>query len=181
MKIKTFFLIVCAFALFFTGCEKDDLFTETADNAVLKSSEVKWIPIVAHDAYVVVTNYYQDFPSQGICGGIMTHLGKLQAEKSIWYTSGEVSPDPENPGFLIWPQAGDWCAANGDLLHWTIETHLDPANFTVYGTAIFDGGTGRFEKAIGEFNLRGHVDLEDLTRFIVDEGVGVISNVGSSK
>ncbi|MBW6537613.1 MAG: hypothetical protein K0B11_21570 [Mariniphaga sp.] len=50
MKIKTFFLIVCAFALFFTGCEKDEFFTEPANNAVLKSAVVKEAPIKAHDA-----------------------------------------------------------------------------------------------------------------------------------
>jgi hypothetical protein len=157
-------------------------FTETADHAVLKKAVVKEIPIKMVEGYVVVTDTYMGFPSQGLSYGIMTHLGKLQAEKSIWYTSGEVIPDPDNPGFLIWPQIGDWCAANGDLLHWTIETHMDPVNLTVYGTAKFDGGTGRFKNATGYFDLNGHVDPENpTTRFIVDSGVGMISNVGNGK
>lgn len=181
MKTKTFFLIVCAIAPFFSGCQKDDtIYIETSDNAVLKSA-VTEVPIKMVEGYVVVTDTYMDFPSQGLSYGIMTHLGKLQAEKSIWYTNGEVVPERDNPGFLIWPQTGDWCAANGDLLHWTIETHLDPVNLTVYGTAIFDGGTGRFENATGHFNLKGHADPDNPMGFIVDEGTGMISKVGSSK
>jgi hypothetical protein len=181
MKLKTFFLIVCAFALFFTGCEKDDFFTETADNAVLKKAMVKEVPIKAIDAYVVVTDFFNDFPSQGICGGNMTHLGKLQADKSIWYTTN-VEPDSENPGFLLWSQEGDWCAANGDLLHWTIITSVEMGAGKVSGRAIFDGGTGRFKNATGHFDLNGHVDPDNpTTRFIVDSGVGMISNVGNGK
>ncbi len=181
MKIKTFFLIVCALTLFFTGCEKDEFFSDS-DNAVLKSAAVKEVPIKMVVGYVVVTNADQpEAPPEGICYGILTHLGKLQAEKSTWYTSGVITPDTENPGLLLWPQEGEWCAANGDLLHWTIETHLDPMNFTVYGTAIFNGGTGRFATATGYFDLNGHIDPDNVTRFIVDEGIGEISNVGSSK
>lgn len=181
MKIKTFFLFVCAIALFFTGCEKDEFLADSADNSALKKAIVKEVPIKMITGYVVVTDTYMGFPSQGLSYGIMTHLGKLQSEKSIWYTNGEVVPDPDNPGFLIWPQMGDWCAANGDLLHWTIETHLDPVNLIVFGTAIFDGGTGRFEEATGYFDLNGHVDPDDPARFIVDSGVGMISNVGNGK
>jgi hypothetical protein len=189
MKIKTFFLIVCAFALFFTGCEKDEVFTETADNAVLKKAVVKEVPIkLIGNGYVTVTEVWEDFlgpdmdfPAEGISYGIMTHLGKLQAEKSIWYTTS-VAPDPAIEGFLIWSQEGDWCAANGDMLHWIIVGSLEMGAGKVSGRAIFDGGTGRFKKATGYFDLNGHVDPENpTTRFIVDSGVGMISNVGSGK
>ena len=182
MKIKTFFLIVFALALFFSGSQKDDtLFTETENNAALKSAEVKWLPIKGNNGYVVVTEFFNDFPSQGICGGNMTHLGKLQAEKSIWYTVNVEVPDSEMPWMLLWTQEGDWCAANGDLLHWSIITTVDMMNQTVGGTAYFDGGTGRFKNAEGYFNLKGHPDADDATRFIVEEGVGEISSIGSSK
>lgn len=189
MKTKTFFLIVCALALFFTGCEKDEFFTEPLDNAVLKSAMNKELPIkLIGNGYVTVTEVWEDFlgpdmdfPAEGISYGIMTHLGKLQAEKSIWTTIG-VAPDPENEGFLIWSQEGDWCAANGDMLHWTIVGSLEMGAGKVSGRAIFDGGTGRFENATGYFDLNGHVDPDNpTTRFIVDEGVGMISNVGNGK
>jgi len=188
MKIKTFFLIVGAIALFFTGCEKDDFFTESADNEALKKAVVKEVPIKMVEGYVVVTDFWPDFPvpgnqfpAMGLSYGIMTHLGKLQAEKSIWYTTG-VAPDPVNPGILLWSQEGDWCAANGDLLHWTIVTNVEMGTDKVSGEAIFDGGTGRFKNATGYFDLNGHVDPDNpTTRFIVDEGVGMISNVGNGK
>jgi hypothetical protein len=189
MKTKTFFLIVCAIALFFTGCEKDEFFTETADNAALKSAKVKEVPIkLIGNGYATVTAVWEDFlgpgmdfPSEGISYGVMTHLGKLQAEKSIWYTTG-IAPDPENEGFLIWYQEGDWCAANGDMLHWSIVGSLEIGGSKVSGRAEFDGGTGRFKNATGDFNLKGHVDPDNpRSQFIIDEGVGMISNVGSSK
>ena len=188
MKIKTFLLIVCAIALFFTGCEKDEFYTETTDNAALKKAVVKEVPIKMVVGYVVVTDFWPDFPipgnqfpAMGLSYGTMTHLGKLHAEKSIWYTTG-VAPDPVNPGILLWSQEGDWCAANGDLLHWTIVTNVEMGSDKVSGTAIFDGGTGRFENATGHFDLKGHVDPDNPTsRFIVDEGVGMISTIGSSK
>ena len=181
MKIRTFFLIVCAIALFFTGCEKDDFFTESADNEALKRAVVKEVPIKMVEGYVVVTGFSDKFPAMGLSYGIMTHLGKLQAEKSIWYTTG-VEPDPVNQGILLWSQEGDWCAANGDLLHWTIVTNVEMGTDKVSGTAIFDGGTGRFENATGYFDLNGHVDPDNpTTRFLVDEGAGMISNVGNGK
>ena len=187
MKIKTFFFIVCAIALFFTGCEKDEFSADSADSAALKKAVVKEVPIkLIGNGYVTVTDYMvvdflpapnNLFPAKGISYGIMTHLGKLQAEKSIWTTT-EIAPDPENEGFLIWSQEGDWCAANGDMLHWIIDGSVDMINHLVSGTAIFDGGTGRFEEATGYFDLNGHVDPDDPARFIVDSGVGMISNVG---
>jgi hypothetical protein len=187
MKIKSFFLIVCAFALFFTGCEKDEFFTETADNAVLKKAVVKELPIkLIGSGYATATDFaYVEalgdyFPSEGISGGIMTHLGKTQADKSVWHTVSVV-PDPDNFGILLWIQEGDWCAANGDLLHWILDGVLDKPNQSVRGKAIFDGGTGRFKNATGYFDLNGHVDPDDPTRFIVDSGVGMISNVGNGK
>jgi hypothetical protein len=188
MKAKTFFLIVCAIALILAGCQKDDVFlSETADNAVSKSAVVKEVPIKMVVGYVVVTDFWPDFPvpgnqfpAMGLCYGAMSHLGKLQAEKSIWYTIG-VAPDPVNPGILLWSQEGDWCAANGDLLHWTIVTNVEMGSDKVSGTAIFSGGTGRFENATGHLDLNGHVDPDDPSRFIVDSGVGMISNLGSSK
>ena len=188
MKTKTFFLIVCTIALFFTGCEKNEFFTDSADNAALKSSEIKWVPIEAHDAYVVVTNFLDDvpvpgnqFPAAGICYGNMTHLGKLQGEKSIWYTTN-IEPDMENLGFLLWSQAGDWCAANGDLLHWTIVTSVEMGAGKVSGRAELDGGTGRFKNAKGYIDLKGHVDPDHPTsQFIIDEGVGMISNLKNEK
>jgi hypothetical protein len=188
MKTKTFLLIVCAIALFFTGCQKDEFFTETTDHASLKKAVVKEVPIkLIGSGYATVTDFEyvpvlgDYFPSAGISGGTITHLGKTQADKSIWHTVNVV-PDPDHPGTLLWTQEGDWCAANGDMLHWIIDGTVDMFNHTVGGTATFNGGTGRFENATGYFNLKGHVDPDNpTTRFIVDEGVGMISNVGSGK
>ncbi len=190
MKIKTFLIFVCAAALFFSGCQKDDaFFTETEDTASLKSAKVQMVPInLIDNGYVTVTAVWEDFlgpemdfPAEGISYGNMTHLGKLQADKSIWHTTG-VAPDPANEGFLIWSQEGDWCAANGDMLHWTIVGSLEIGAGNVSGRAEFDGGTGRFKNATGYFDLNGHVDPDNpTTRFIVDSGIGMISNVGSGK
>jgi hypothetical protein len=187
MKTKTFFLIFCAFALFFTGCEKEEFITETAVNPVLKSA-VKELPIkLIGSGYATVTNFSyvpelgDYFPSEGISGGTMTHLGKTQADKSVWHTVNVV-PDPFNFGILLWIQEGDWCAANGDMLHWIIDGSVDMINLLVSGTAMFDGGTGRFKNATGYFNLNGHVDPDNpSTSFIVDSGFGIISNVGIDK
>lgn len=191
MKIKTFFIISCAMALFFSGCQKDDaILNEPAENVALKSAKVKEMPIkLIGSGYVTVTDYRvvdflpapnNLFPDKGISYGTITHLGKLQAGKSIWYTT-EVAPDPVNEGFLLWTQEGDWCAANGDMLHWTTVGSVEFGAGKVSGIAEFVGGTGRFKNATGEFNLKGHVDPENPSGFIVDEGFGVISNVGCCK
>jgi hypothetical protein len=136
--------------------------------------------IESKDGYVVVTEYNENFPSKGICGGSMTHLGKLQADKSIWRTV-KVEPDSVNPEILNWTQEGDWCVENGDLLHWSIVTKMDPVNQKVSGRTFFAGGTGQFKNAEGYIDLKGHPDPDNPTsRFIVEKGVGEISNTGNS-
>lgn len=135
--------------------------------------------IEGHDGYVVVTEYNENFPSKGICGGNITPLGKLQADKSIWHTV-KVEPDSVDPTILNWLQEGDWCAENGDLLHWSIETKMDQVNQKVSGRTFFKGGTGQFKNAEGYIDLSGHPDPKDPTsRFIVEKGVGEIFNIGS--
>jgi hypothetical protein len=137
--------------------------------------------IEGHDGFAVVTEYNGNFPSKGICGGNITPLGKLQADKSIWHTV-KVEPDSVDPAILNWLQEGDWCAENGDLLHWSIETKMDQINQKVSGRTIFKGGTGQFKNAEGYIDLSGHPDPEDPTsRFIVEKGVGEIFNVESGK
>jgi hypothetical protein len=137
--------------------------------------------IEGHDGYVVVTEYNENFPSKGICGGNITPLGKLQADKSIWHTV-KVEPDSVNPEILNWLQEGDWCAENEDLLHWSIVTKVDQANQKVSGRTIFKGGTGQFKNAEGYMDLSGHPDPKDpASRFVVEMGVGEIFNVENSK
>lgn len=133
------------------------------------------------DGYAIVTEYNENFPSKGICGGNMTHLGKLQADKSIWHTV-KVEPDSVDPAILNWLQEGDWCAENGDLLHWSVITKLDKATQKVSGRTILNGGTGQFKNAEGYMDLAGHPDLKDpASRFVVEMGVGEIFNVESRK
>ncbi len=137
--------------------------------------------IEGHNGYVVVTEYDGNFPSKGICGGNITPLGKLQADKSIWHTV-KVEPDSVDPAILNWTQEGDWCAENGDLLHWSVVTKMDPVNQKVSGRTFFKGGTGQFKNAEGYIDLSGHPDpANPQSRFIVDKGVGEITNVGNSK
>jgi hypothetical protein len=46
----------------------------------------KIMKIESKEGYALVTEFNENFPSKGIVGGEMTHLGKLQADKSIWHT-----------------------------------------------------------------------------------------------
>ncbi len=79
-------------------------------------------------------------------------------------------------------QEGDWCAENGDLLHWSIETKMDQVNQKVSGRTIFKGGTGQYKNAEGYMDLSGHPNPKDpASRFVVEMGVGEIFNVESSK
>jgi hypothetical protein len=136
--------------------------------------------IECKDGYAVVTEFNENFPSKGIVGGDMTYLGKIQAAKSTWHTV-KVEPDSANPAIVNWKQEGDWCAENGDLLHWSVDTKMDQVNQKVSGRTIFNGGTGQFKNAEGYIDLSGHPDPKDPTsRFIVENGRGEIFNVENS-
>ena len=137
--------------------------------------------IEGHNGYAVVTEFNENFPSKGISGGNITHLGKVQADKSIWHTV-KVEHDPDNPTILNWTQEGDWCAESGDFLHWSVVAKLDKTNQKVSGRTILNGGTGQFKNAEGYMDLSGHPDPKDpASRFVVEMGVGEIFNVGSDK
>jgi hypothetical protein len=101
--------------------------------------------------------------------GQASHLGEL-----IWQQS-RLQDVSCNLNFataqLTTSIAGQFAAANGDLVYYTGNDVFDITNFltgggptgTLNGTWTITGGTGRFTGATGSFTITGTVDFTTLT------------------
>lgn len=74
---------------------------------------------------------------------------------------------------------GDVTASNGDLMHYTLWGELNLAKNEYVSTVTYNGGTGRFENVTGYLDLTGYLD--QVSRYLIMEGDGMITNVGSTK
>ena len=177
--MKKVLLFVLSLGLLFTSCEKGGLVLPDADtDGMLKSAEVKMLPFKA-DIQSTIIEYNEGVPVSGFLSGTMSHLGKLNAEKSIWYTSA-LSFD-ENTGTITWEAFGDSYAANGDIMHYLFSGSLNLPTNTLTAYVDIDGGTGRFEFADGYMDITGYADDPTAITTVHMEGEGFISSVGSSK
>lgn len=177
--MKKILLLVLSLGLLFTSCEKDSLvFSEAEADGLLKSAELKMVPVKA-EIQSTVTEYYEGVPVVGTLSGTMSHIGKLNTEESIWHTTS-LSFD-ETTGTITWEMIGNSCASNGDLLHYTLTGTFSISENQLNAHVDMNGGTGRFEFAEGYMDVTGYADdpLAITTMFMT--GDGLISSVGSSK
>ncbi len=175
--MKRFIFLLISLSLFFTGCNMDETVLPETDGD-LKSAELKMVPIKG-EMQSTVTVYDQGIPVQGTLSGVLSHLGKLNAEESVFYT---VSLDFDPTTYTItWGMSGVVCAADGDLLNYLLNGTFLILTNELTGQAEYNGGTGRFEHAKGFMNFIGYADDPMAITTMFMTGEGMISNVGSSK
>jgi hypothetical protein len=145
---------------------------------MLKSAGVKMLPLKA-EIHSNVTEYYDGVPIQGTLSGIMSHLGKLKTDKSIWKTTF-LTLD-EATWIITWGISGDVCASNGDLLHYTLSGTFSIPENKLTAHVDFGGGTGRFELAEGYLEVTGYADNPAAITTMYMKGEGLISSVGGKK
>lgn len=166
-------------SLFFAGCDlSNDLIPETEINDNLKSAEMKIVPIKG-EVQSHITVYSENIPVEGLLSGKVSHLGKLIAENSVFYTT-DMSLD-ESTMILHWEMMGSVCAANGDMLNYLLAGDFEMLNNQLIAHADFNGGSGRFENAEGFLEITGYADdpINITTMYMTCKGL--ISNVGRSK
>ena len=82
--MKKILLLVLSLGLLFTSCEKDSLvFSEAEADGLLKSAELKMVPVKA-EIQSTVTEYYEGVPVVGTLSGTMSHIGKLNTLGNDW-------------------------------------------------------------------------------------------------
>ena len=176
--MKKVLLFVLSLGLLFTACEKGGPVLPDADaDGMLKSAELREIPIKG-EIQSQVTQSLNGIPVFGTLSGIISHLGKLQTEKSVWFTN-TVEID-EATWTISWEMFGVVCAANGDLLNYTLSGSFNIPENKMNGHVDFDGGTGRFGQAQGYMNFTGSADDPMNISAMYMQAEGLISNVGSS-
>jgi hypothetical protein len=177
MKKIMFLMLGLGFLL--TACEKNDVFYADPEvDGMLKSAEVKMVPLKA-EFQSIVTEYNEGVPVKGLISGKMSHLGKLVTEKSIFNTT-DLTLD-ESTWTITWEMSGTSCAANGDLLFYSLSGTFSIPENKLTAHVIINGGTGRFEFAQGCMDVTGYADDPAAITTMYMKGEGFISNVGSKK
>ena len=177
--MKKLMFLILGLGFIVSGCNmNNDLFSDSEADSNLKSAEVKMVPVKGKIQSHVV-EYYEGVPVVGTLSGMMSHFGKLNSEKSIWYTTS-MSID-ETTWTISWGMTGDGCASNGDLLHYTLTGTFSIPENNLTAHIDFDGGTGRFEFAEGYMDVTGYADNPVSITSMYMIGDGLISSVGSSK
>ena len=179
MKINLILTSIFTTIIFLAiSCEKDDVFYPDSEvDGTLKSAELKEIPIKG-ELQSHVTEALNGIPVYGTLSGNISHLGKLIADKSTWYTiSVEMN---EQTLTISWELLGSVCAANGDFLKYTLSGSFNIPENELSGEVDFDGGTGRFCQAQGSMNFTGYADDPVNITTMIMQVEGMITNVGSS-
>ena len=81
---------------------------------------------------------------------------------------------------ISWELIGSVCAANGDLLKYTLSGSFNIPDNEMIGQVEFDGGTGRFSQAQGSMDFTGYADDPTNITSMMMQAEGMITNVGSS-
>ena len=134
------------------------------------------------EVFITVDEYdAQGFGQKGKMSGYFSHLGKLNETKSTWEN---MSHDfSQYPPLITIIQDVVFCAANGDLVYATYTGHTDVTTSKVNGSAILEGGTGRFENASGQVTVNGYAEYDETGRVVGMHltGEGEISSIVSSR
>lgn len=80
-----------------------------------------------------------------VTSGTATHLGAFTGNGFVTFSPPDADGIIDGEGTLT------FIAANGDELHTTFSGTLDASSGQGTATFIFDGGTGRFSQATGQF------------------------------
>jgi len=173
------FLITLSLSFLITGCDLNNPLNSDSENeAELKSTELKMVPIKGK-MESNVTESLNGIPVFGTLAGNISHLGKLMTDKSVWYTIS-VQMD-EQTWTISWEMFGAVCAADGDLLKYTLSGTFSIPDNKISGQADFNGGTGRFSQARGFMKFTGYADDPmNITKMTMQMD-GTILNVGSSR
>lgn len=171
-------LFMFILSLVFTGCDvNNSLLPKSEIDGELKSAQLKMVPIKG-DAQSHVTESLNGIPVFGTLSGTVSHLGKLDIDESTWYT---VSVEMDEQTWTIsWEMFGALCAANGDLLKYTLSGSFSILDNEISGHIDFNGGTGRFSQAGGTAEFTGYADDPMNITSMYMHMDGMISNVGSS-
>lgn len=155
MKNRILILMLSVVTLF--ACSSDslnndevNLFNQKVD---LQTSSSKMAVTTSPFEIKKVVGTFSIFPGDGIScpalvlnapgEGTVTHLG-LSTLLEEWCWDGSQDD--------LGTRTGTITAANGDVLHGTINSIQWTSETTFEEVYVFDGGTGRFENATGEFN-----------------------------
>jgi hypothetical protein len=175
-------LWVLPLTLFLWGCEKDGVTPDRTDTDQNKYGKVedgvkKPVKLYLYSIAIPSENHIQclpeiygdlTFPMESMIGGSGTHLGDLQMDKSTLIFDGcQFGP---GPGQVTTPGHGTLTADNGDELYYTTVCTYQAPEFTMTGTVILTGGTGRFMGCYGETNVIGKVDKGNGTAIWTSEG-----------
>ena len=144
MKNRILILILSVVTLF--ACTSDTLITDGVDLTKKKAVERPF-------KIKKVVGTFSFFPGDGVsCSGVVlnalgegtvTHLGRsTMLEEWCWNGTAED----------LGTRTLIFTAANGDELHGSHSEILWTSETTFEEVLVFDGGTGRFENATGEFN-----------------------------
>ena len=184
--MKTLIYLFAIAMLLFAGCAKDEIFSENAGNNELKkakvpipfrvelcgfpdkSSEQKLYPIPGLDPNNPSSYYY----TRSFVEGIVTHLGRVDSEKSFTQNKTMEFIIENGAPYLVQTGVGRMVAANGDYYEFTawVKTSL-PSLVFISKTEIIPGsGVGRFKGITGYTNGGGQVDKVNHTNCWVNEG-----------
>jgi hypothetical protein len=162
--MKTLILIASLVFVAFLGCEKEYLHED--DQLAIEMNHYKGPNhgprmlifkgkftqfVNPEDGFIVCDEVMVPFPKIIHFEGNATHLGKTYGEAEV------VTCGPgEVPYSLTGEVKGFFIAANGDTLRFVGHATSFPDN-TGTGEYDFDGGSGRFENACGNFRLTSQV------------------------
>ena len=173
---RLIFLFWCM-SLLLAGCETNDSLLPDVDISQ-KSAKTTMVPIKG-ELQSSVTESLNGIPVYGTLSGSISHLGELTTDKSTWYT---ISVEMDEQTWTIsWKMFGAICAANGDLLKYTLSGSFNITENHINGEVNFDGGTGRFAQAQGSMEFTGYADDPANITAMYMKGEGMITNVGSSR
>lgn len=180
IKMKKLLFLFLSLGILFTGCDNDVLVPDATNDAALKSSHVKMVPLRGEiQSHVDV--YDNGIPLMGTLSGQMSHLGKLNMEESVWTTNSLTIDD----GIITWEMTGKLCAANGDLVHYNLTGVFDMVKNELDADSEIVGGTGRFKFAEGYMEITGYAEFDATYPMLITtmhmKGEGLISSVGSGK
>ncbi len=80
---------------------------------------------------------------------------------------------------ISWEMFGLTCAANGDLIYYTLSASFSIPNNEITGLVEFDGGTGKYANTEGYMNITGYADNPVAITTMYMECEGIISIVGN--
>jgi|GEM_PF-830560 len=171
-------LLSLILSLLFAGCNSSNsIYPESEFDGELKSAPLKMVPIKG-EIQSHVSESLDGIPVFGTLSGNVSHLGKLVADESTWYT---ISVEMDEQTWTIkWEMFGAVCAANGDLLKYTLYGSFSIPDNKLSGHIDFNGGTGRFGQAEGSAEFTGYADDPMNITSMYMHMEGMITNVGSS-